>query len=172
MRLIKKCFLFTTELSILFFGFVFSLGYAVFMFSRGHKCGPFLFILSFSLVCVALVWFRGKTEKWTTAADAKAFLTHRSWRRLHPRRAKYLRTARRWLIWLPSLLAAFVLLFLPVASHVFYFGGQFVPHYRVSIPLNWLVVRTPWIDWYCLAKMAHLATDSLLSGLITVCRRV
>lgn len=51
MRLIKKCFLFATELSILFFGFVFSLGYAVFMYSRAINVDlscSFLASLSFA----------------------------------------------------------------------------------------------------------------------------
>jgi hypothetical protein len=141
-RLIKKVFLFVTELAFLFFGFLISLGPALALSSTGHKSGPVVFIVAFSLVCTALVWFRRKTGKWTAVTDAEAFLAHRSWRRHHPRSAKYFRAVRPWLIWLPSLIAAFVLFFLPAASHFFYIGRSIIPHYRVSVPLNWLVVES------------------------------
>lgn len=147
MHLLKKSFLFSTELVFLFVGFVVSLGFSVYLHDAGLKFGPVVFVLVFSLVCTAWVWFRRKTGKCTTAADAEAFLALRNWRRLHPRRAKYFRSVRRSFIWLPSIFAAFALFFLAVASHIFCFGSQLVPHYRISAPLNWLVIKSQGIVW-------------------------
>lgn len=111
------------------------------------KSCPVVVILCFSLVCTAWVWIRRKTRKWATAADAEAFLANRCWRQLHPRRAKYVRSIRRWAIWLPSIFAAFVLFFLPAASHLLYLGRSIFPHYRVSIPLNWMVIEYQGSGW-------------------------
>ena len=142
MRLFKKFFLFATELVFLFFGFMFSMGFAVYLDSLGSKFAPVAFLLGFSLICAALVWFRRKTGKWTIAADAIAWLADRSWRQLHPRRAKYFRILQRFFLWFPSLCSTLVLFFLPVASHILYSGTHLVPHYHVSTPLNWLMIKS------------------------------
>jgi hypothetical protein len=142
LRLFKKLFLFITELVFLFLGFVFSMGFAVYLDSLGSKFAPAAFLLGFSLICVALVWFRRKTGKWTIAADATAWLADRSWRQLHPHRAKYFRILQRSFLWFPSFCCALVLFFLPIASHIFYSGTHLVPHYRVSTPLNWLMIKS------------------------------
>jgi len=116
---------------------------ALYLDSIGSKVAAVAFLPGFAVICTALVWFRRKTAKWTIPADADAWLAHRSWRRLHPRRAKYLRFLQRSLLFLPSLYSALVLFFLPVASHTFYFGTRLVPHYRLSTPLNWLIIKSP-----------------------------
>ena len=43
----------------------------------------------------------------------------------------------------PSICAAFVLFFLPAASHTLFSGARLVPHYRVRTPLNWLMIKGP-----------------------------
>ena len=113
MRLFKRFFLFAAELVFLFFGFMFSMGFAVYLGSLGYKFAPVAFLLGFSVICVVLVWFRRKTGKWTIAADATAWLTHRSWRLLHPRRAKYLHILQCSFLWFPSVCSALALFFLP-----------------------------------------------------------
>jgi hypothetical protein len=143
LRLLKKFFLFATELVFLFFGFIFSMGFAGYLDSLGSKFASVAFLLGFSLTGAALVWFRRKTGKWTITADATAWLAHRSWRHLHPRRAEYLHILQRSFLWFPSLCSALVLFFLPVASHILYPGTHLVPHYRLSVPLNWLVIKSP-----------------------------
>lgn len=102
LRLFKKCLLFTTELVFLFVGFMFSMGSAVYLDSLGSKFGLLAFLLGFSLICTTLIWFRRKTRKWTLAADATAWLAHRSWRQLHPRRARYLRILQCSLLFFPT----------------------------------------------------------------------
>jgi hypothetical protein len=142
LRLFKKFLLFVSELAFLFFGFVFSLGLAAYLDLIGIKFAPAAFLLIFFLICAALIWLRRKTGNWTVAADATAWLARRSWRQLHPRRAKHLRIVQRSFLWFPSICAAFVLFFLPVASHTLFSGARFVPHYRVRTPLNWLMIKS------------------------------
>jgi hypothetical protein len=142
LRLFKKFFLFAAEIVFLFFGFIFSTGVGVHLHFLGSKCGPVAFLLSFSLICIALIWFRRKTMNWTVSADATAWLRHRSWRRLHPRHVKYLRIFKRSLLWFPSLYSMLVLLFLPTVSHLLCSGTHLVPHYRCSTPSNWLIIKS------------------------------
>jgi len=143
LRLLKKFFLFAAELVFLFLGFIFSVSFAVYLGYLGSKFASVVFLIGFSTICAVLFWFRRKTGKWTIAADANAWLAHRSWRQLHPRRAKYLRILHRSFLWFPSLCAAIVLFFLPVASHIRYPGTHLTPHYRFSTPLNWLIIKSP-----------------------------
>jgi hypothetical protein len=142
LRLFKKFLLFVSELAFLFFGFVFSVGLAAYLDSIGTKFAPVAFLLIFFLICAAPIWFRRKTGNWTVAADATVWLAHRSWRQLHPRRAKHLRIVQQSFLCFPSVCAAFVLFFLPVASHTLFSGARLVPHYRVRTPLNWLIIKS------------------------------
>jgi hypothetical protein len=142
LRLLKKFLLLAVELAFLFIGLIFSLGFAAYLDSVGSKFASIAFLLGFAPICAALFWFRRKTAKWNVAADATAWLAYCSWRRLYPRRAKYLRVFQLCFLLLPSLISAFVLFFLPVASHVLYSGSQLLPHYRFSAPFNWLVVKS------------------------------
>jgi hypothetical protein len=60
---------------------------------------------------------------------------------------------RRILIWIPSAIAAFVLLFFPVMSHVLFPRAGQLPYYCVSLPWNWVVMpgkyfgSTNWGVW-------------------------
>lgn len=71
--------------------------------------------------------------------DADAFIANRQWRRQHPRRAKAGRIVFHYLIWLPSGCALFVLFFLPIAWRITWARASLIPHYRLSVPINWIV---------------------------------
>ena len=139
MCILKKFLLFTAELSILFFGFIFSAGLTAFLHDTGYRFPLLTFLVAFALVSLSFVLFRKNTGRWTTEADAAAWMKYRRWERSHPQGAKYRRLLRS-LLWVPSLCAVFVLLFLPVASH-FVYGGHQVAHYRMSTPWNWLLIE-------------------------------
>lgn len=143
MRVFIKLLLFTGELAILFFGIVFSLLLgAVFYFD--FTWGKLALIPSFLglvLTIAILLLFRRKTRRWEIENEAASWVADRSYRRLHPRQARYLRFLHRCLLWLPSICAAFVFFFLPVASHVAYLGGHLVTHYRLPTPLNWMIIK-------------------------------
>lgn len=99
-------------------------------------------LLSLSLTIASLLVFRRKTQKWEIKSDAASWMAGRSWRRLHPRPARNLRILNRCLLWLPSICAAFVLFFLPVASHLIYPRGHLVSRYRFPAPLNWAIMKS------------------------------
>ena len=138
----KKFVLLATELAILFFGILLSIVFAAYVDSMASKFAFVALLAGLILTTKLLVLFRRKTAQWTAVADAEAWLAQRSWRKLHARLAKYLRILQHGALWLPSLCSVFVLFFLPAASHVFYGGRQFVPHYRVAVPLNWLIIKS------------------------------
>ena len=47
------------------------------------------------------------------------------------------------LVWIPCLAAGWVLFFFPVTTHLVHPGSQFLQHYRVPIPWNFMVVPVP-----------------------------
>lgn len=141
LRLVKKALLFAGEIVFMFLGVVFSLIAGVYPGMFDARLGFLAFLVSFSLICGALIWFHRKTGNWFIAADAAAWLAHRSRQQLHHGQSKYIHTALRSLLWLPSLLAAFVLVFFPVASHLVFSGTNAGSHYRMTAPLNWLILR-------------------------------
>ena len=88
------------------------------------------------------VLFRRRSRKWKVKLDAEAFLKFRSRMQSHAKRTIWLERIRRGLMGLPSLLAAFVLFFVPVASHIVFSARQLTLHYRFSVPVNWMIVKS------------------------------
>lgn len=77
-----------------------------------------------------------KTRQGDIEYEAARWLAKQATRQ--PNSHKKLRAAvRQCLLWLPSSLAAFVLFFYPVASHIVHPGDHYLTHYRVSIPWTW-----------------------------------
>jgi hypothetical protein len=73
---------------------------------------------------VAGLWaYVRDTQKWEFESDIAEYQRGRT----RSRTAKVL-------IWIPSLIAAFVLFFYPVASHLRHPGSQYLTHYRIPIP--------------------------------------
>jgi hypothetical protein len=142
MRLLKRVLLFATEVAGLILGFVISLRLAAYFDSRENDFAAIAFLGSLVLNVVAFFVFRRKTRKWKIEQDAASWMANRAWRELHPHRARYVRIAHRSLVWLPSICTALVLFFLPVASHLAFSSSRLVPHYRLSVPLNWLVIKS------------------------------
>lgn len=143
MRFLKRNLLRLAEIGVLVFGFSFSVALAGAITSVGIYGHETITAFSgFCLTVVVLLLFRRKTRQWKTESDAAAWMAHRSWRQLHPRKARYMRMLRRWLMWLPSGCAALTVFFLPVASQITFVGTHVVPHYRLSVPINWVVIRT------------------------------
>jgi hypothetical protein len=76
------------------------------------------------------------------AIDATNFLTERSFRRSHPCRSSLTRLLRRTLLWLPSLIAALTVLFLPTMSHLIFSSLHLVPHIGFFVLWNWTIVKS------------------------------
>jgi hypothetical protein len=137
MRIIKRALLFGSEIGMLLFDLVFPIALAtlVFQFTSPESLLPliaFLFGLLLSVMGHRL--FRRKTQAWKIEYDAVGWRLSRAERELHPRRARYKRIARRVLVCVPSAIAAVVLFFFPVVSHIFQPQSQYLTHYRIPIP--------------------------------------
>jgi len=141
-RLLRKSLLFAGEVAFLFVGFIFTGALAEYLHSMGVRFTLGIFLLTFCIFASPVVWFRRRTAKWTARSDADAWLAHRSWQRLNPDVARNLLLLRKSLLVFPSLCAAFVLFFLPVASHIMVSSRRLVSHYSFSTPLNWLIVKS------------------------------
>jgi hypothetical protein len=143
MRSIKRLLLFASEVGVLAVGLVFSLAVAACIDSvEGGLTAPVFYSGLFLTVAGVLV-FRRKTRPWKIKYEAESWELSRAERRLHPARVRYKRIAQRALLWVPSLLAAVVLFFLPVATHVVHPCSHYLRHYRVPIPWNFAVFSSP-----------------------------
>jgi hypothetical protein len=137
----KRLLVFTSELGVLVVGIVLSIAIS-FCIATSNRCensiecprASFALICGVSLTVVGFVLWRRKTRPWKIQYDAAGFALMNAERTLHPVRARYSRLARLILVWLPTVLAAFVLFFLPVASHLVHPSSQYFKHFRIPIP--------------------------------------
>jgi hypothetical protein len=88
-----------------------------------------------------LVLFRRKIRPWKIEYDAVDWELSQAERNMHPVRARYRKIARRILIWVPGAMAAFVLFFFPVTTHLLHPRWHYVGPYRVSLP--WTATALP-----------------------------
>src|SRR5208337_5376467 len=127
--------------------------------------------LGLAIPTYCFLWVRKIGRPFKIRYEAARFLASRRAAILHPRRARYLRIARPYLLWLPSSCAFFVLFFFPQASHLFHVrseaedrdssvlmflprarhlfhpGANSVLHNQVSIPWSWTIAYTDvWPD--------------------------
>ncbi len=140
MLLIKRVLLFGTEAGILVLGFVLTLAFTELMESVLENSGGFAFLGGLAFTIFAFLLIQRATRKWKMKYDAERWLASRAEHRSHPNRAKYLRLIRRCLLWLPSVCAALVVFFFPVATHLLNLRSHYLKHYRVPIPWTWTVL--------------------------------
>jgi hypothetical protein len=94
------------------------------------------------LTVVGLMRFRRRMRPWKIEYDAADWQCSKAERKLHPVRARWKRAARRILIWVPTAIAAVVVFFYPIATHL-------LPHsrccgpYRVSFPWTFMTIPSP-----------------------------
>ena len=109
--------------------------------------GPTTAVLSLCIgFCLAFVLFwlsRRRHRPWKIEYDATGYLLEQTERKLHPTRAKCKRILYRAVVCGPSVIAAFVLFFLPLASHLLYLRSQYLKEYRVPIPWTATVFSFP-----------------------------
>jgi hypothetical protein len=143
MRHSKRLLLFAGEASVLLVGFVLSGVLAVLI----HPwLGEKVFWLGVLATTVGFFALRQKHRDWKIEYDAEGWRASRAERKLHPIRARYKRTARRILIWVPSAIAAFVLFFFPALSHLLQPHAQYLTHYHVAVPWSFTIWRLDWPD--------------------------
>lgn len=137
--------LFASQLAAIGFGLCFSVFFGLLpasitgldnpnfvLYCLGDLCG-------LGLAAWAFARFRRRTRAWEVTYELEVWARREAERRLHPVRAKCRRIAGRVFLWMPSALAAGVLFFLPVMSHLLHPSSHYLRHYKVPIPWNMLI---------------------------------
>jgi hypothetical protein len=132
-RPIKRLLVFAAEAGVFTVAFVLSFTLADLLDSGAA------FLLGLLLSIATFVVIRRRTRPWKIEYDAIGFALSRAERRTHPTRAKYKRGIGRILIWVPTFVAALVLFFFPVASHLRHPSSRYLPNYLVPVPWNFTV---------------------------------
>ena len=141
MARLKRVALLFAEVALFSLGTVGSLVLAGLLDSSENQFAGIGFISGLLLTVVGWLALRRKTRRWKIEQDAVRWMASRSFEKKYPHRAKWLRIVWRWLLWVPSACAALAVFFLPVTSHILLFGRHLMPHYRLSVPLSWMVIR-------------------------------
>jgi hypothetical protein len=166
MPLLKRLGLLFLDVSI----FIFCLILTLFLIGAAIYIWPPLAwpsaVLGFAGSMLLFFRLRKRSYKSKIEHEAARFLAARRAAALHPRRAKYFRLVRPYVLWLPSACALLVLLFfpqtthlfhprfgpedrsysvfmfLPRASHLFHPGADHAIHNHIHIPWNWTITYT------------------------------
>ena len=136
MRFLRRTWFAVQEVAFLFVGLLASLLVA----GLGYAVIPRQGV---ALALTMLFRLRYRHKAWKIKYDAEKYDLERAWKRAFPERSRWTRSALRIGIWLPSLLAAFVLFFLPPASHIFQLGGVHLGPFKVPVPWNILILSGP-----------------------------
>lgn len=158
----KRILILASEVGVLVFGCVFTLALVLGSANYFRSREPFdyrngcllLLIILFGLLPTSVGFMAiRRTRPWKPEYDSAAWALARAKRRLHPTRARYKRIALRIIVWVPSMIAALVLFFFPVATHLLHPSSKYFTHYRVPIPWTFTVFqggyRQPansWVD--------------------------
>jgi hypothetical protein len=143
MRPVQRFLLRTSELVIALIGLRVSFHLGMLFDRIEYPLTPLTFCLGCVLTVVALVIYRRKTRPWKIHYDARSWELYQSEQRLHPRRARSRKIARRVLIWAPSAVAALVLFFFPVVTHLLHPGVHLVGRYRIPTAWTFAVFPSP-----------------------------
>jgi hypothetical protein len=154
MRPIKALLFFACKAGVLLVGFIFSsflaaaLGFALAADQYGVSTVGF-FAGAFAglfLTAGALQILRRRTWR-EVEYDRSDWVRSQAERKLHPTRTRYKRIATRILVWVPSAIAALVLFFFPVATHLVHPSSQYLEHYRFRIPWTYTVFPSEGWGW-------------------------
>jgi hypothetical protein len=142
MRPFRGLLLLGCEIAEIAFGLAFSVllaGVSATLFrSRENVAIPMAFLLGLLLTIVGFVAMR-RTRPWRLECDVARWALARAERKQHPTRARYRRIAVGISVWVPSMIAALVLFFFPVATHLLEPGSQYFRHFRVPVPWTFTV---------------------------------
>lgn len=143
MRPPKRPLVFLSEIGVLVLGFVVSAAIAILAAVQLDPETTFAALVFYAGLLLTVVCFfllRRKTRPWKIEHDAAAYQLEKAERDLHPVRFRYKRVLSRAAIWLPSALAALVVFFFPIASHLACPNSHYYRHYRVPIPWTATVI--------------------------------
>lgn len=100
-------------------------------------------IVFWILPSIAVWTVRRRNHCWKIEYDAVGWELGRAERRLHPDRVRLRRCVGWILLCVPSGIAAFVLFFSPVATHLLQPRSRFFEHHRIPIPWTYAVIGVP-----------------------------
>jgi hypothetical protein len=133
MRIIKGFLLLACRGLVLFVGFYLSFVLAGLLGLAGFQCG-------LVLTAVGLLMLRPNTSRVVCKCDVAGWTRSQAERKLHPTRRRFKRLAIHVLVWLPSAVAALVLFFFPIASHLAHPSSRYLSNYRVPVPWTFTVL--------------------------------
>ena len=139
MRPLKRVLLFATEIGVFIVGFVLSTALGISVESNLSSAAFFAGVL---ITVAGFFAFRKRTLRWKIEYDAEAFRRNKNASKLHPARARFKRSAQRILVCSPALIAALVLFFFPIASHLIHPTSRYLRHFSVPIPWNFTVLSS------------------------------
>jgi hypothetical protein len=133
MRIIKRVSLFGMEVCILLFGLILTVALTEYFDS--------LFVIIAGLILTPAAFFatRRKTRKWKIEYDAESWIVSSRIAKISPNRAKRMRAIRRYLLWMPSAIAMFVLVFFPAATQLRY--GHRLGNFNIPLPWTWTILK-------------------------------
>lgn len=137
MRTIKRVLIWGSEIGFLLLGLAVSIALGALVdhftsFERG--LAPLAFGCGLLLTLTGFLLFLRRHRAARFEYDVVGWEISRADRKLHPRRTRVKKIIWRTLVWLPSAVAALVLFFFPVASHLLHPSSHYLRHYRIPIP--------------------------------------
>ncbi len=110
--------------------------------------GAAVFYSGVAVTAGAFLMIRRRTRPWKIEYDALGWMLTEAERKTHPNRARFKRIGKRTLIWIPSTIAAWVLLFFPVATHLVHPSSHYLRRFDVPIPWNFAVFTSKGFPTY------------------------
>ncbi len=150
MRTLKRFSTLLSEVGVFLLGLIGSeaLAFLAGVMSGSSNVAGAAFYAGFLMSGLGLFLYRRKTRAWKISYDAEGYLISKAERESYPVRAKLKRLLGRTLIWAPSAIAAFVLFFFPVASHLLFPTSHSLPQFHVPIPWSATVFGSPYRGLY------------------------
>jgi hypothetical protein len=144
MRRVKRVILFVAQGGVLVVGPVAALALGVLVDNiRGDLAAlAFLVGLIATLAGFVLLVLRNTARR--MEYDAADYPIEKANCRLHPRRERWKRAAKKIAMWAPSAIAAFVLFYFPQATHVLHPWATNLGPYSVPVPWRFVVLPVPY----------------------------
>jgi hypothetical protein len=142
-RRVKRILWFLAQIGVLVGGVMLALGLGVLVESNRGDLGGLVFLVGGLASLAGFVLLVRRNAARRVQYDAEDYPVEKANRKLHPRRERRKRIARRVLVWLPSGIVAFVLFYFPQATHIVHRWATQVGPYRVPIPWRFVILPVP-----------------------------
>jgi hypothetical protein len=144
MRTVRRLLILAGIVGVGAVGFVVSMALGSWLASGAHPLAFFSgFLSGLFLTAVIMLLLRQIASRGHVKCDSVGWTHSKAERRLHPIRRKCRRIAMHVLVWMPSAMAALVLFFFPLVTHLVRPGSRYLRHYSVPIPWSFMVLPRP-----------------------------